>query len=442
MEVKITPTRLCGTIEAPPSKSYLHRLIIAAFLSGGEVKIKTGELSDDAFATIGAVKSLGAEIIYEGEFVTVKRNADFAPKTPVIVFCGESGSTLRFLMPVAAALGIPATFKGKGRLSSRPVDALLTCMNSFGKVAEGLNVTGKLQANDFVLDGSISSQYITGMLFALSFLGGGSLTVLGKEVSRGYVDITLEVLKKFGVKIEKSGATFRIKSGFTANNKEVSPEGDWSGAAFLLSLGAVTGDVTVTGLAFPSGQGDSEILGILKAFGAETELIGVREAGARAGKDGKNVKNGKLGAKNETGVRVRAGALSGITVDLENIPDLAQTVAAVAAFAKGKTTLYSADRLRLKESDRIEAIIKTLGAAGIKAEYSSGRGGTITIYGGLPVGAKFSGGGDHRTVMSAAVLAAGAEGVSEICGAEAAAKSYPEFFNDMKRLGGKADVLI
>lgn len=442
MEVKITPTRLCGTIEAPPSKSYLHRLIIAAFLSGGEVKIKTGELSDDAFATIGAVKSLGAEIIYEGEFVTVKRNADFAPKTPVIVFCGESGSTLRFLMPVAAALGIPAEFTGSGRLCMRPVEALERCMNGFQKTADGRRITGKLVAGDYVLDGSVSSQYVTGMLFALSFLGGGSLTVLGKEVSRGYVDITLEVLKKFGVKIEKNGATFRIKSGFTANNKEVSPEGDWSGAAFLLSLGAVSGEVAVKGLSFPSGQGDSEILGILKAFGAETELTGSREAGARAGKDGKSVKNGKNGAKNETGVRVRAGALSGITVDLENVPDLAQTVAAVAAFAKGKTTLYSADRLRLKESDRIEAIIKTLGAAGIKAEYSSGRGGTITVYGGKPVGAKFSGGGDHRTVMSAAVLAAGAEGVSEICGAEAAAKSYPEFFNDLKRLGGKADVLI
>lgn len=437
MEVKITPTRLCGTIEAPPSKSYLHRLIIAAFLSGGEIKIKTGELSDDAFATIGAVKSLGAKITAGEGYITVKRNADFKPQSPVEVFCGESGSTLRFLMPVAAALGIPAEFKGKGRLPSRPVDALLTCMNSFGKVAERLNVTGKLQANDYVLDGSISSQYITGMLFALSFLGGGSLKILGEEVSRGYVGITLEVLKKFGVKIEKKGDTFYIKSGFSVKSGEFIPEGDWSGAAFTLSLGAVTGDVTVTGLSFPSEQGDSEILEILKAFGAETELTGVREA--RAEKNGKGVKNG---AKSETGVRVRAGALSGITVDLENIPDLAQTVAAVAAFAKGKTTLYSADRLRLKESDRIEAIIKTLGAAGIKAEYSSGRGGTITIYGGSPVGAEFSGGGDHRTVMSAAVLAAGAEGVSDICGAEAAAKSYPEFFNDMKRLGGKADVLI
>ena len=430
MEVKITPTRLCGTIEAPPSKSYLHRLIIAAFLSGGEVKIKTGELSDDAFATIGAVKSLGAEIIYEGEFVTVKRNADFAPKTPVIVFCGESGSTLRFLMPVAAALGIPAEFTGSGRLCMRPVEALERCMNGFQKTADGRRITGKLVAGDYVLDGSVSSQYVTGMLFALSFLGGGSLTVLGKEVSRGYVDITLEVLKKFGVKIEKSGATFRIKSGFTANNKEVSPEGDWSGAAFLLSLGAVSGEVAVKGLSFPSEQGDSEIVKILQKFGAETEVV--RDDSRK--KDADNSLT--------TVIKVKAKKLNGVTVDLENVPDLAQTVAAVAAFAKGKTTLYSADRLRLKESDRIEAIIKTLGAAGIKAEYSSGRGGTITIYGGLPVGAKFSGGGDHRTVMSAAVLAAGAEGVSEICGAEAAAKSYPEFFNDMKRLGGKADVLI
>lgn len=430
MEVKITPTRLCGTIEAPPSKSYLHRLIIAAFLSGGEVKIKTGELSDDAFATIGAVKSLGAKITAGEGYITVKRNADFKPQSPVTVFCGESGSTLRFLMPVAAALGIPAEFTGSGRLCMRPVEALERCMNGFQKTADGRRITGKLVAGDYVLDGSVSSQYVTGMLFALSFLGGGSLTVLGKEVSRGYVDITLEVLKKFGVKIEKSGATFRIKSGFTANNKEVSPEGDWSGAAFLLSLGAVSGEVAVKGLSFPSEQGDSEIVKILQKFGAETEVV-------RDNSRKKDADNSLT-----TVIKVKAKKLNGVTVDLENVPDLAQTIAAVAAFAKGKTTLYSADRLRLKESDRIEAIIKTLGAAGIKAEYSSGRGGTITIYGGLPVGAKFSGGGDHRTVMSAAVLAAGAEGVSEICGAEAAAKSYPEFFNDMKRLGGKADVLI
>ena len=430
MEVKITPTRLCGTIEAPPSKSYLHRLIIAAFLSGGEVKIKTGELSDDAFATIGAVKSLGAKITAGEGYIAVKRNADFKPQSPVTVFCGESGSTLRFLLPVTAALGIPATFKGKGRLSSRPVDALLTCMNSFGKVAEGLNVTGKLQANDFVLDGSISSQYITGMLFALSFLGGGSLTVLGKEVSRGYVDITLEVLKKFGVKIEKNGDTFYIKSGFSVKGGEFIPEGDWSGAAFLLSLGAVSGEVAVKGLSFPSEQGDSEIVKILQKFGAETEVV--RDDSRK--KDADNSLT--------TVIKVKAKKLNGITVDLENIPDLAQTIAAVAAFANGKTELKSADRLRLKESDRINAIITTLGAAGIKAEYSSAAGGTITVYGGKPVGAKFSGGGDHRTVMSAAVLAAGAEGVSFISGAEAAAKSYPEFFNDLKRLGGKADVLV
>lgn len=430
MEVKITPTRLCGTIEAPPSKSYLHRLIIAAFLSGGETKIRTGELSEDAVATLGAVKSLGAEIIYEGEFVTVKRNADFAPKTPVIVFCGESGSTLRFLMPVAAALGIFAEFTGSGRLCMRPVEALERCMNGFQKTADGRRITGKLVAGDYVLDGSVSSQYVTGMLFALSFLGGGSLTVLGKEVSRGYVDITLEVLKKFGVKIEKSGATFRIKSGFTANNGEVSPEGDWSGAAFLLSLGAVSGEVAVKGLAFPSEQGDSEIVRILQKFGAETEVV--RDDSRK--KDADNSRT--------TVIKVKAKKLNGITVDLENVPDLAQTIAAVAAFANGKTELKSADRLRLKESDRINAIITTLGAAGIKAEYSLAAGGTITVYGGKPVGAKFSGGGDHRTVMSAAVLAAGAEGVSFISGAEAVAKSYPEFFNDLKRLGGKADVLV
>ena len=439
MKVEISPSKLSGEIAAPPSKSYLHRLIIAAFLCGKEIKIHTGELSEDARATLGAVKSLGGGVEFGEGFVKVCGGAEKgahggandcreSANAPVEVDCGESGSTLRFLMPVAAALGIRARFTGKGRLSSRPIKALADCMNAFKQTVEGREIIAPLPAGDYEIEGSESSQYITGMLFALSCLGGGSLTVTGKEVSRGYVEITIDVLKKFGVRIEREKNVFKIKSGFHACGNEFFTEGDWSGAAFPLCAAAVCGEVSVTGLSSSSEQGDFAIIEILKSFGAETEFFGGEESGDKRGE--------------ENGVRVKKRALNGIEADLKDVPDLAQAIAAVAAFAKGKTVLYSADRLRIKESDRIAAIINTLAAAGIKAEYSESRGGTITIEGGSPKGAAFSGGNDHRTVMSAAVIALGAAGGSEICGAEAAAKSYPEFFNDIIRLGGKVNVCI
>ena len=449
MKVEKSPSKLSGEIAAPPSKSYLHRLIIAAFLCGKEIIIHTGELSEDARATLGAVKSLGGSVEFGKGFVKVcgggekgahggANDCRESANDPVEVDCGESGSTLRFLMPVAAALGVRARFTGKGRLSSRPIKALADCMNAFKQTVDGREILSPLPAGDYEIEGSESSQYITGMLFALSCLGGGSLTVTGKEVSRGYVEITIDVLKKFGVRIEREKNVFKIKSGFNACENEFFTEGDWSGAAFPLCAAAVCGEVSVTGLTSSSEQGDFAIIEILKSFGAETEFFGGDENGG----DRRGGENGSDNGERKNGVRVKKRELNGIEVDLKDVPDLAQAIAAVAAFANGKTVLYSADRLRIKESDRIAAIINTLAAAGIKAEYSESRGGTITIEGGSPEGAAFSGGNDHRTVMSAAVIALGAAGGSEICGAEAAAKSYPEFFNDIIRLGGKVNVCI
>lgn len=453
MKVELSRSALSGTIAAPPSKSYLHRLIIAAFLCGKEIKIHTGELSRDALATLGAVKSLGGSVFFGNGFVKVcgegvktenkqkvGTNCKGAPCEHEAVDCEESGSTLRFLMPVAAALGKRVSFVGKGRLSSRPINALADCMNTFTQTTKDRKIIAKLPAGDYEIDGSESSQYITGMLFALSVLGEGSLTVKGEEVSRGYVEVTLEVLKKFGVKIERENNVFRIKSGFDVRETEFFTEGDWSGAAFPLCAAAICGEVSVTGLSPFSAQGDSVIVKILKDFGAETEFF--CEDKQKDNACGKEIKSDDDFEKGVSGVRVKRANLKGTEVDLTDVPDLAQAIAAVAAFAKGETKLYFADRLRIKESDRIAAIINTLAAAGIKAEYSQARGGTITISGGSPKGTVFSGGNDHRTVMSAAVIALGSAGDSEIDGAEAAAKSYPEFFNDIIKLGGKVNVII
>lgn len=413
MQIIIDPAPLSGRVRIPSSKSYAHRLIIAAALSGGKTEIKISGFSRDINATISAVRALGARVAVCGDTVTVERAAN--PEGAVAVDCDESGSTLRFLMPVAAALGIKAEFVGAGRLMQRPVAALAECMNAYDKVCDGHKIIGRLLRGEYTLDASESSQYVTGMLFALCALGGGSLKVVGKEVSRGYIDVTSEVLRSFGAEIKRDKNRFIIERGFVAESRKAVAEGDWSNAAFFLAAGAIGGNVSVSGLNVNSRQGDAEIVNILKNFGA------------------------KIAVSGDT-VTAERGELNGITVDLENVPDLAQIIAVTAAFANGKTVLTSADRLKLKESDRVGAIINTLAEAGIKAEYSKNCGGSITVYGGAPHGGTFDGGKDHRTVMSAAILALYAKGRSAIVGAEAADKSYPNFFGDITAAGGNAYV--
>ena len=413
MNVKIKPFNALGTILAPPSKSFAHRLIIAAAIGGGDCFIENVGDSEDVKATIYAVSALGADINYDGKNAYVGK-VDIPEKAAVD--CIQSGSTLRFLIPVAAALGVDTLFTGETSLMSRPTDAYRDCFNGHGAKFDGERVSGKLTAGKYVLDASLSSQYVSGLLLGLSAIDGESEIVLsGKTVSQGYADITAKILKDFGVEISETGKGYKIRGGTVKAPKKVTAEGDWSGAAFFLSLWAVCGTVRVKGLTFPSLQRDCKILDILKEFGAkisvEDDLITVKKAPLTA------VKN----------------------IDCENFPDLAQVISVVAAYAKGTTSLSGVERLKIKESDRIAAIINTLCLAGIAAEYD---GNLLKIHGGTPCGAKISGGNDHRTVMSAAVLAAGATGNSEITGAEAHVKSYVAFFNDYKKAGGDIDVVL
>ena len=413
MKVKLAPFNAAGTVFAPPSKSFAHRYVIAAFLSGKKCVIENVGNSDDVNATIGALTSLGGIIERKGDDVIVLGRV---PVVHAVVDCRESGSTLRFLLPVAAALGISAEFTGGGRLMSRPVEDLTSSLNGHGVVATGHKISGKLESGKYYLDASLSSQFVTGMLFALFAIAGESEIVLkGEKVSKGYIDITLSVLKEFGVKIEETATGYKVSGGYNPP-KRVTVEGDWSGAAFPLAVGALTGAVTVKNLKYPTLQSDGAIIEILKKFGAEV-----------------SVSKGAVTVKN-------TAALNGIDeINCENFPDIAQVICSVAAFAKGKTRLTGIERLKIKESDRIAAIINTLKSCGIKAEYD---GIALTVYGGTPKGGKFDGGKDHRTVMSAAVIGAAADGVSTIDGAEYCAKSYPDFFEDIKLLGGKLDVGI
>ena len=412
MKVVLSQFKAEGEISAPPSKSFAHRYIIAAFLSGKKCAIHNVGFSEDVFSTLSAVRSLGGVIEKNGDTVIV------GGRTPVkkaTVDCGESGSTMRFLIPVAAALGINAFFTGRGKLLSRPVEDIAAAINGHGATLSGHTVSGKLTCGIYRISGKVSSQFATGLMFALAALSGDSEIVFtGDTVSKGYIDITVSVLREFGVKISETAAGYKIKGGFNPPDKAF-VEGDWSGAAFPLAIGALCGKVVVKNLKYPSLQPDSAILDILAEFGAK----------AYAEKDK---------------ITVQKGTLCGIgEICCENFPDIAQVICSVAAFSLGKTRLTGINRLKIKESDRISAIIDTLKACGVRAEYD---GAALTVYGGKPKGGVFDGGKDHRTVMSATVIAAAADGVSTITEAEYCAKSYPSFFEDIKLLGGKADVSI
>lgn len=409
----IKPTMLSGEITAPPSKSFAHRILICAYLSGRQVKINNIGCSDDVLATLNALKTMGASVDCDGDSVTLKKGE--IPTNKLIIDCGESGSSLRFLMPVACALGINAEFTGKGKLLSRPIDELKSCLVSNGAIISGFSVGGKLKAGKFIIDGSISSQYITGLLLALTAVNGKSeIEIIGKQVSAPYIDITLSVLNDFGASVQKTDKGFIVSGGYDTKITEFTVEGDWSGASFFLSAGAIGKKVKIKGLNLSSVQGDRKILEILQSFGAKV-------------------------TKEDNAVTVERNKLNGITVEMDSVPDLCQIVAVVSAFAKGKTELKGVSRLKIKESDRITAITDMLKRAGITAEHI---GDSIVINGGEPCATCFDGGKDHRTVMASTILASCCNGESKVIGAEYYTKSYPEFVEDYKELGGELNVNI
>ncbi len=414
MIAKLRGARLSGTVSAPPSKSLAHRLLIAASLKKGETKIYNVGESDDVLATVRCLTALGAAITLENGNATVQ-GIEKCPPCPML-HAGESGSTLRFMLPLAASLTESFGFGGTKKLLSRPNGALLSALEANGTKIRGTEATGLLHSGEFVFDATISSQYTTGLLLALPRLSGNSrIRLVGDAVSRPYLDITLSVLDLAGVRYQKESDGFTV----FGNQEYRLPhslfcEGDWSGAAFLLVAGALFGPITVTGLDPHSTQGDRAILSVLRAAGAEV-------------------------TEKENAVTVSAKEKRAFTVDLTNSPDLAPVLAVLASACQGESRLYGVERLRIKESDRIEAILSMLHAAGIPASYN---GEYIAITGASPKAAEFCGENDHRIVMSSALLASLCEGESRISTAEAVKKSYPAFFEDHKKLGGIADVCL
>jgi len=414
MDIRISQKCLSGEIEAISSKSHAHRLLIAAALSGDFSEVVVDDISDDIEAT---------------------RDCLYQLKEDRPVFnCRESGSTFRFFLPLSMALKRKAVFTGAGGLPERPVSPLKEQMEEHGCVFsvtgdEMCTIEGCLTGGKYTLPGNVSSQFISGLLFALPLLSESSEILLSSPLqSADYVTMTLQVLEMFGVKVEVlydedsaggSYSAFRIKG----KQKYISPgnvtiEGDWSNAAFWLAAGIVAPDpevsVTCHGLNLFSSQGDRKITAIIKAFGGHV------------------VKSG-------SSVTASPGTLRGIEIDAASIPDLIPVISVIAAVSQGVTSIINAERLRIKESDRLHEIYESLTALGADIEELAGG---LIIKGKKKLkGGVVSGAGDHRIIMSAAIAALCCTEPVTITGAEAISKSYPLFFDDFRKLGGEAVAL-
>lgn len=414
MDIRISPAPLTGSVRAIASKSGAHRLLICAALSDAPSKLYLPTSSQDIEATIGCLRALGADITRTGEYLTVVP-IKTVPNDPFLDCC-ESGSTLRFLLPVAAAVAPKARFTGSGRLPDRPITELVTAMASHGvgftDIKLPLEISGRLTPGNFSIPGNVSSQYITGLLLAMAALGvGSSLSLTTALESSGYVDITLHAMSKFGVEVESTPGRWVIPAGqrFTTPGT-AAVDGDWSNAAFFLTSGALGKGITMTGLDLTSPQGDKQILNILRCFGANVDDSG--------------------------DICVSAGELHGCEVDVGEIPDALPILAVLAANAKGGTQFINAGRLRLKESDRLSSTANLINSLGGKAQVMTD---SLAVFGGGLTGGVVDGCNDHRIVMAAAIAASLCKEPVIITGAQAVKKSYPGFFDDFRALGGIAE---
>ncbi len=401
MKVTIFPSKLKGSVAARASKSQAHRQLICAALSDLPCTIYCDSLSEDILATADCLNALGAKIEYsKGKFSVIPITIA-AHET--ILDCRESGSTLRFMVSVVAALGTNSTFKMSGRLADRPLSPLSEELEAHGiKISrptpDTLKLSGKLKGGNFTLDGSVSSQFVSGLLFALPLLEEkSSLTLTGDIQSADYITMTVNAIKSFGIELDYKNNTYTVKTGSYHTDNEYYVEGDWSNGAFWICAGKLTnGDIICTNLDENSPQGDKEIVEIATSL----------------------TENG----------------LSYIVVDAANIPDLVPIICVTASAADGAVTVIkNAQRLRIKESDRIKTTAHMINCLGGKAEETDD--GLIITGVGRLRGGKTDSFNDHRIAMSAAIASLISDGPVEITGAEAVNKSYPSFWDDFKALG-------
>lgn len=417
--VRVMPTIFNGEVTLPPSKSDVHRAILCAALSKGKSVISPVDLSQDISATIDCARALGAEITVDGNTAYIDGTNLFTNEEAVLN-CRESGSTLRFFIPVAAVGGVKTTFIGKGRLPQRPIGIYLDCLPKAGVncATQGglpLEISGKLQGGEFVVPGDVSSQFITGLLLALPLTGKDSKIILSSSLeSVGYIDMTIRTMAEFGVNVETTDYGYFIKGGQSYKPCNYICEGDWSQAGFFMAAGALGGNVTLKGLRVDSIQGDRACLDIFSKFGAKVTI-------------------------NDGDINVTADKLKGIEIDARQIPDLVPIFAVTAAFAEGTTNIYGAERLRIKESDRLNAISTCLQKIG--ADVIEKPDGLIINGVKQANGGSVEGYNDHRIVMSMSIAVEKSANPIEITDKESINKSYPAFFEDYKGIMGKVEDL-
>lgn len=412
--IKIQPAYLKGSIRATTSKSIAHRALICAALANEQSNIYGINESNDIMATIGALKAMGFDFEIMPDKIITKKTNGVEIKEKLTINCGESASTLRFLIPVAAYLGIPAVFTGEGRLPSRPVTEYKNLFADKGVNAElcgdmlPLTLSGKLTSGKFYIAGNITSQFITGLMFVLPLLDGDSEIILTSPLeSAPYVDITIDILRLFGINIQKTATGYYISGNQSYMSATVLVEGDFSQAAFFAAAAAINGDISIKHLNPFTSQGDYKIVDLLCKFGARVYFDG-------------NI------------LKAKKDSLRGIEIDAKNIPDIIPILSVVAAYANGTTRIYNAGRLRIKESDRLHSIYDLITSIGGDIEeYEDSlvitgkeklRGGFVKTY------------GDHRIAMSAVIAAIGTEEGVTIDDLSCIRKSYPQFYTDFLSL--------
>ncbi len=414
MEILLKGGTRGGKVKAIASKSHVHRLLICAALAKTKTLIKDVVFSKDILSTMGCLDGYLAQIDKADGMIAVQPY--FEPKNKQLLDCMESGSTYRFLVPVACAEGRSVAFTGSERLAQRPLSPLYELLCSHGCTLSKpdcfpLHISGRLQAGCYMIDGGVSSQFISGLLFALPLLEGMSIIqITGELQSYPYIQMTLDALRSFSVNIEHNERTFVIQGNQTYRSPgTITAEGDWSNAAFFAVMGAFSSEgITVKGLNRDSLQGDKAIADLLKQCGAEVSFQGDE-------------------------LTVKQGRMRGITIDAAQIPDLVPVLAVMACGSQGQTIIYNAQRLRLKESDRIKTVYEMISSLG--GDITVTRDGFLIQGKGFLEGGTVDGANDHRIVMAASAAACICKRQVIIHGAEAVEKSYPRFFEDIKKLG-------
>ena len=416
MRITVSSSFLEGEVRAPASKSVMIRALAGALLSREVTVLHHPSHCDDALAAAEVVRALGADVVRDEERWEVRGGIALRDD---VLDVGESGLTARLFIPLAALLSQPMTITGRGSLLRRPMTMVEEPLRRLGvqvTTAGGylpVTVQGPLQGGHTRVDGSKGSQFLTGLLMSLPLADGDSTLEVHDLRSRPYIDLTLDVMRRFGVEASHDGdyALFRVRGNQRYRATELEVEGDWSGGAFLLVAGAVAGDLVVHGLDSRSTQADRAILDALAHAGADVTV-------------------------DDGAIWVRRSTLQPFTFDITDCPDLAPPLVCLAAYAEGRSVLRGVGRLREKESDRAATLQQEAARLGVRIDIE---GEEMIIHGGRVEGGASEAHHDHRIAMAAAVMALGARRPVTIHGAECVSKSYPRFFDDLRRLGGRVE---